>query len=222
MASFNAFNEQQQLYIGQYFVTWDYAIEYIRKWCNTQGFQIQTDRSKRNAKGEYQKLTLVCQHFGNSRKPLTELQMNKEKSKEKGNKSIKIDCKAYINLSRPEKDNGNKYVFVTTIFNKYCHKLNCQLVDYENGVKMTEKMLGDIEFLTKQVHLSTIQQRLYLEEKYSGQNIRSDILHKEIQKHYSLAKDLSNDASKLYEHFIELKENDIKWQIFVDLMKIKF
>jgi len=81
---------------------------------------------------------------------------------------------------------------------------------------MTEDMLKDIKFLTKKVHLSITQQRLYLEEKYPDQTIRSDVLRREIQKHRPLAKDLNNDASKLYEHLIKLKENDIRWQIFVD------
>ena len=67
-----------------------------------------------------------------------------------------MGCKAYINLSKPEKNNDNKYVFITTILNEHCYELNCQLIDYENEVKMTEEMLKDIEFLTKQVHLSTI------------------------------------------------------------------
>src|SRR6266542_5682895 len=83
MASFNTLNEQQQLHIGQYFVTWDCAIEYIQKWCNIQGFQTRIDRSKHNAEGEYKKLTITCQHSGKSRKPLTELQTNKEKSSKK-------------------------------------------------------------------------------------------------------------------------------------------
>ena len=137
--------------------------------------------------------------------------MNKEKSsKEKISKSSQIDCKAHINLSRPEKNNVNQYVFVTTIFNEHCHELNCQRVNYENEVNMTEEMLKDIEFLTKKVHLSTTQQRLYLEEKYPNQNIRSDILRRKIQKHHLLAEDLNNDASKLYEHLMQLKKNDIR------------
>jgi FAR1 DNA-binding domain len=171
MASSTSPNEQQQLYIGQYFFTWDSAIDYVQKWCNTQGFQTRLNRSKRNAAGEYQKLTIICQHAGKSRNPLTELQTNKEKSKEKINRSIQMGCKAHINLSRPERDNVNQYVYVTTIFNDHCHELNCQLVDYENEVKMTEEMLKDIEFLTKHVHLSTTQQRIYFEEKYPEQKI---------------------------------------------------
>lgn len=217
----NTYNEQQQLYIGQYFVTWECAIEYVQKWCNIQGFQTRLDRSKRNAEGEYQKLTIACQHSGRSRKPLTELQTNSEKLKEKINKSIQMGCKAHINLSRPGKDNVNKYVFITTILNEHCHELNCQLVDYENGAKMTEEMLKDVEFLTKQVHLSTTQQRVYLEEKYPDQNIRSDVLRREIQKHRPTARDLSNDASKLYEHLTKLKENDTRWKVFVDFDETK-
>jgi len=182
IASFNTFDEQQQLYIGQHFVTWDSAIDYVQKWCNIQGFQTRLNRSERNAEGEYRKLTIICQHSGNFRKPLTELQTNKDKlSKEKIRKSIQMGCKVHINLSRPEKNNDNKYVFITTILNEHCHELNCQLIDYENEVKMTEEMLKDIEFLTKQVHLSITQQRIYLEEKYPNQEIRSDILRREIQ-----------------------------------------
>ena len=86
---------------------------------------------------------------------------------------------------------------------------------------MSEEMLKDIEFLTKYVHLSTTQQRIYLEEKYPGQKIRSDILRSEIQKYRPSAKDLSNDASKLYEYLIKLKENDGRWQIFVDFDEAK-
>ena len=82
-----------------------------------------------------------------------------------------MGCKAHINLSRPERDNVNQYVYITTIFNNHCHELNYQLVDYENEVKMTEEMLKDIEFLTKHVHLSATQQRIYLEEKYPEQKI---------------------------------------------------
>ena len=112
-------------------------------------------------------------------------------------------------------------MFVTTIFNEHCYELNCQRVNYENEVNMTEEMLKDIEFLTKKVHLSTTQQRLYLEEKYPNQNIRSDILRREIQKHRLSAEDLNNDASKLYEHLMQLKENDIRWQIFVKFDKAR-
>lgn len=221
MASSTSPNEQQQLYIGQYFVTWDTAIEYVQKWCNIQGFQTRFNRSERNAEGEYRKLTIICQHAGKSRKPLTELQTNKEKSKKKINKSIQMGCKAHINLSRPERDNINQYVYVTTISNDHCHELNCQLVNYENEVMMSEEMLKDIEFLTKHVHLSTTQQRIYLEEKYPEQKIRSDILRSEIQKYRPSAKDLSNDASKLYEYLIKLKDNDTRWQIFVDFDETK-
>src|SRR5207248_3352439 len=160
-----------------------------------QGFQTRLSRSKHNTDGQYQRLTIICQHAGNNRKPLTEMQANSEKtSKEKISKSIQMGCKAHINLSRPERDNVNQYVFVTTICNEHCYDLNCQLVDYENEVKMTEEMLKDIEFLTKNINLSTTQQRLYLEEKYPNQKIRSDIFRREIQKHRSSTKDLSNDA----------------------------
>jgi hypothetical protein len=214
MASSTSPNEQQQLYIGQYFVTWDTAIEYVQKWCNIQGFQTRLNRSERNAEGEYRKLTIICQHAGKHaskfRKPLTELQTNKEKSKKKINKSIQMGCKAHINLSRPERDNINQYIYVTTISNDHCHELNCQLVNYENEVMMSEEMLKDIEFLTKNVHLSTTQQRIYLEEKYPDQKIRSDILRSEIQKYRPSAKDLSNDALKLYEHLIKLKDDDVR------------
>ena len=82
-----------------------------------------------------------------------------------------MDCKAHINLSRPEKNNINQYIYVTTILNTHCHELNRQLVDYENEVEMTEEMLKDIKFLTEQVHLSTTQQRIFLEEKYPNQKI---------------------------------------------------
>jgi hypothetical protein len=222
MASSNVLNKQEELYIGQYFATWDSAIAYVQKWCNAQGFQTRLNRSKRNANGEYQKLTIICQHAGNNnRKPLTEMQASEKSSNEKISKSIQMGCKAHINLSRREKDNVNQYVFVTTIHNEHCHDLNCQLVDYENEVKMTAEMLTDIEFLTKKVNLSTTQQRLYLEEKYPSQKIRSDILRKEIQKHCPSTKDLSNDASKLYEHLIQLKENDVRWQIFVEFDEAK-
>src|SRR4051812_38409076 len=74
MASYNALNEQQQLYTGQYFATWESAIAYVQKWCNTQGFKTRFNRSERNAEGEYRKLTIVCQHAGKYRSPLTELQ----------------------------------------------------------------------------------------------------------------------------------------------------
>jgi len=221
MACFTSPNEQQRLYIGQHFISWDSAIDYVQKWCNTQGFQTHLNRSERNAKGEYRKLAIICRHAGKPKKPLTELQTNKEKSKNKINRSVQMDCKAHVNLSRPEKDNDNQYVFVTTISNDHCHELNCQLVNYENKVIMSEEMLKDIEFLTKHVHLSTTQQRIYLEEKYPKQKIRSDILRNEIQKHHPSAKDLSNDASKLYEYLIKLKENDIRWQIFVDFDETK-
>ncbi|CAG8755466.1 1892_t:CDS:2, partial [Rhizophagus irregularis] len=199
MASSTSSNEQQQLYIGQYFVTWDTAIEYVQKWCNIQGFQTRFNRSERNAEGEYRKLTIICQHAGKSRKPLTELQTNKEKSKKKINKSIQMGCKAHINLSRPERDNINQYVYVTTISNDHCHELNCQLVNYENEVMMSEEMLKDIEFLTKHVHLSTTQQRIYLEEKYPEQKIRSDILRSEIQKYRPSAKDLTTQTTSRVE-----------------------
>ncbi|GES82925.1 protein FAR1-related sequence 4 [Rhizophagus clarus] len=137
MASSTSSDEQQQLHIGQYFVTWDTAIEYM-------------------------------------------------------------GCKAHINLSRPEKDNINQYIYVTTISNDHCYELNCQLINYENKVMI-----------------------IYLEEKYPEQKIRSDILHSEIQKYRPSAKDLSNDASKLYEYLIELKKNDTRWQIFVDFDEAK-
>src|SRR5215469_7463319 len=135
MASSTSLNEQQQLYIGQRFVTWDSAIEYVQKWCNTQGFQTRLNRSERNAEGEYRKLTIICQHAGKSRKILTEIQTNKEKPKEKIHRSVQMGCKAHVNLSRPERDNENQYILVTTILNDHCHELNCQLINYENEVK---------------------------------------------------------------------------------------
>ena len=60
IASSTSPNEQQQLYIRQYFFTWDSTIDYVQKWCNTQGFQTHLNRSKRNAADEYQKLTIIC------------------------------------------------------------------------------------------------------------------------------------------------------------------
>ncbi|RGB24493.1 hypothetical protein C1646_821572 [Rhizophagus diaphanus] len=93
-------------------------------------------------------------------------------------------CKAYINLSRPEKNNVNQYVFVTTIVNEYCHELNYQLINYTKETVLTREMIEDIKFLTLQVHLTITQQRVYLEKKYFEQKIQSDILRYEIQKYW--------------------------------------
>ena len=151
-------SSSEQLHIGQYFSTWDSAIAYVKKWCNIQGFQTRLGRSSKYNSGEYQKLTIVCQHAGSRRSSTTEIQTNREKSsKEKVNTTIQMNCKAHINLSRPEKNNINQYIYITTISNIHCHELNRQLVDYENEVEMTEEMLKDIKFLTEQVHLSTTQ-----------------------------------------------------------------
>ena len=208
-------SSSSELHIGQYFSTWDSAIAYVKKWCNIQGFQTRLGRSSKCSSGEYQKLTIVCQHAGSRRSSITEIQTNRVST------TIQMDCKAHINLSRPEKNNINQYIYVTTILNTHCHELNRQLVDYENEVEMTEEMLKDIKFLTEQVHLSTTQQRIFLEEKYPNQKIRSDILRREIQKYRPSGKDLNNDASILYEHLISLKEDDTRWQIFVDFDETK-
>ena len=176
------------------------------------------DRSERNndmPEGEYRKLSIVCQHAGKStKKPLVELSSNNgteassRSKKAKISKSIRIGCKTHINLSRPEKNNIHQYVYVTTIINEHCHELNYQLIKYKNKIALTDEMIEDIKFLTSQVHLTITQQRIYLEKKYPEQKIQSNILHCEIQKYRPLAKDLSNDASKLYEHLMKLKKSD--------------
>ena len=51
---------------------------------------------------------------------------------------------------------------------------------------------------------------MYLEKKYPEQKIQSNMLRHEIQKYRPSAKDLSNNALKLYEHLIRLKEDNIR------------
>jgi hypothetical protein len=142
---------------------------------------------------------------------LVELSLTEANSglmKKKIGRFIRIGCKAHINLSRPEKNNINQYVYITTIVNEYCYELNHQLIRYKNEIALTDEIIKDIKFLTIQVQLIITQQRIYFEKKYPEQKIQFNILHYEIQKYRPLAKDLSNDASKLYEHLIKLKESD--------------
>ncbi|CAB5210828.1 unnamed protein product [Rhizophagus irregularis] len=167
-------SQQSELYVGQHFISWPSAIAYVSEWCNLQGFQSRLDRSDRNNNmpaGEYRKLAIVCQHSGKYKKPLAELSLNnniKENHKTiaKVSKTIRLGCKAHINLSRPEKNNVNQYVFVTTIVNEHCHELNSQLINYTKETALTREMIEDIKFLTLQVRLTITQQRVYLEKKY--------------------------------------------------------
>ena len=216
-------HDSDNLHIGQHFTSWESAIDHVTTWCNLQGFTPRLDRSERSEsmpKGEYRKLAIVCKHSGKlAKKPLAELSSNNMKAKI--SKSIRLGCKAHVNLSRPEKNNVNRYVYVTTIVNEHCHELNSQLLSYQKEIELTEEMVEDIKFLTTQVHLSITQQRIYLEKKYPERKILSNILRSEIQKYRPSAKDLSNDASKLYEHLIKLKEDDNRWQVFVDFDEAK-
>ncbi|CAG8769009.1 15344_t:CDS:2, partial [Rhizophagus irregularis] len=222
-------SQQSELYVGQHFISWPSAIAYVSEWCNLQGFQSRLDRSDRNNNmpaGEYRKLAIVCQHSGKYKKPLAELSLNnniKENHKTiaKVSKTIRLGCKAHINLSRPEKNNVNQYVFVTTIVNEHCHELNSQLINYTKETALTREMIEDIKFLTLQVRLTITQQRVYLEKKYPERKIQSDILRYEIQKYRPSAKELNRDALNLYEHLLKLKEDDIRWQIFVNFDETK-
>ncbi|POG71403.1 hypothetical protein GLOIN_2v1793903 [Rhizophagus irregularis DAOM 181602=DAOM 197198] len=222
-------SQQSELYVGQHYISWQSAIAYVSEWCNIQGFQSRLDRSDRNNNmpaGEYRKLAIVCQHSGKYKKPLAELSLNnniKENHKTiaKVSKTIRLGCKAHINLSRPEKNNVNQYVFVTTIVNEHCHELNSQLINYTKETALTREMIEDIKFLTLQVRLTITQQRVYLEKKYPERKIQSDILRYEIQKYRPSAKELNRDALNLYEHLLKLKEDDIRWQIFVNFDKTK-
>ncbi|CAB4491280.1 unnamed protein product [Rhizophagus irregularis] len=223
-------SQQSELYVGQHFISWPSAIAYVSEWCNLQGFQSRLDRSDRNNNmpaGEYRKLAIVCQHSGKYKKPLAELSLNnniKENHKTiaKVSKTIRLGCKAHINLSRPEKNNVNQYVFVTTIVNEHCHELNSQLINYTKETALTREMIEDIKFLTLQVRLTITQQRVYLEKKYPERKIQSDILRYEIQKYRPSAKELNRDALNLYEHLLKLKKDDIRWQIFVNFDETKF
>ncbi|GBC16349.1 protein FAR1-RELATED SEQUENCE 11-like isoform X1 [Rhizophagus irregularis DAOM 181602=DAOM 197198] len=222
-------SQQSELYVGQHFISWLSAIAYVSEWCNLQGFQSRLDRSDRNNNmpaGEYRKLAIVCQHSGKYKKPLAELSLNnniKENHKTiaKVSKTIRLGCKAHINLSRPEKNNVNQYVFVTTIVNEHCHELNSQLINYTKETALTREMIEDIKFLTLQVRLTITQQRVYLEKKYPERKIQSDILRYEIQKYRPSAKELNRDALNLYEHLLKLKKDDIRWQIFVNFDETK-
>ncbi|CAB5388107.1 unnamed protein product [Rhizophagus irregularis] len=197
-------SQQSELYVGQHFISWSSAIAYVSEWCNLQGFQSRLDRSI----------------------PLTKLSLNnniKENHKTiaKVSKTIRLGCKAHINLSRPEKNNVNQYVFVITIVNEHCHELNSQLINYTKETALTREMIEDIKFLTLQVRLTITQQRVYLEKKYPERKIQSDILRYEIQKYRPSAKELNRDALNLYEYLFKLKEDDIRWQIFVNFDETK-
>ena len=102
---------------------------------------------------------------------LSSTEANSGLTKKKIGRSIWIGCKAHINLSRLEKDNINQYVYITTIVNEHCHKLNHQLIRYKNKIALTDEMIKNIKFLTTQVQLTITQQRIYLEKKYPEQKI---------------------------------------------------
>ncbi|CAB5323937.1 unnamed protein product [Rhizophagus irregularis] len=220
-------SQQSELYVGQHFISWPSAIAYVSEWCNLQGFQSRLDRSDRNNNmpaGEYRKLAIVCQHSGKYKKPLAELSLNnniKENHKTiaKVSKTIRLGCKAHINLSRLEKNNVNQYVFVTTIVNEHCHELNSQLINYTKETALTREMIEDIKFLTLQVRLTITQQRVYLEKKYPERKIQSDILRYEIQKYRPSAKELNRDALNLYEHLLKLKKMILDGKFLSILMK---
>ena len=80
-------SSSSELHIGQYFSTWDSAIAYVKKWCNIQGFQARLGRSSKCSSGEYQKLTIVCQHAGSRRSSITEIQTNRVST------TIQMNCK---------------------------------------------------------------------------------------------------------------------------------
>jgi hypothetical protein len=83
-------------------------------------------------------------------------------------------------------------------------------------------MIEDIKFLMLHVHLTITQQRVYLEKKYPEQKIQSSILHHEIQRYQLSAKDLSNDALKLYEHLVKLKKMMLDGKFLLILMNQRF
>ena len=78
--------------------------------------------------GKYQKLTMICQYTSRFTKKLlvelSNIRANSELIKEKISRSIQIGCKAHINLLKSEKNNINQYIYITTIANEDCHKLN--------------------------------------------------------------------------------------------------
>ena len=71
-----------------------------------------------------------------------------------------------------------------------------------------KEMIKDIKFLTSEVRLIiTQQQRIYLKKSTSSKNF-NPISFVVKFKVLSIGQDLSNDASKLYEYLLKLKEND--------------
>ena len=60
---------------------------------------------------KYQKLTIICQHVDKSTKKLLvklfNIKANSGLTKKKISRSIRIECKAYINLSKLKKNNIN-------------------------------------------------------------------------------------------------------------------
>ncbi len=108
--------------------------------------------------GKYQKLTIVCQHVDRSTKKLLvelfNIRANSGLIKKKISRFIQIGCKAYINLSKLEKNNINQYIYITIIANEHCHELNYQLIKYKNEIALTDEIIEDIKFLITQVQLT--------------------------------------------------------------------
>ena len=105
------------LEVGSTFPTWKSAFDHIKQWSLQQGFFIRKGRSE-TLLNEHRKQTILCCQG-----------MNNKKNQTKPSKSQR---KWHVNLSCPVKNNPNKMIFITTIFNEnFGHSLDPAMCQFE-------------------------------------------------------------------------------------------
>ena len=73
-----------------------------------------------------------------------------KKNKNKPSKSHWTNCKWHINLSQPVKNNPNRVISITTLFNEHFeHTLDPSMCYFEVKKAFIKPMLTDIEWICK-------------------------------------------------------------------------
>jgi len=187
------------LFEGKIFTSWELCDSFLNGWGKDNGFGIVKDRVTK--KGDsIRRRTYICEHG----KKYTS-KSNKETS------TKKMSCPWRLNASCPEENNPNFFIYITKVVDEHNHELNIGAVIFKEVKKFNDKMLKDIEFLTRHCKMGATSQRRYLEAKYPTHPIYSKDLYAAIQQFRPTAKSLLNDAAKMSNWLDEQKGRDSRW-----------
>ncbi|GBC02169.1 hypothetical protein RclHR1_00450004 [Rhizophagus clarus] len=131
-------------------------------------------------------------------------------------KSWHTNCKWYVNLFRPIKNNPASLVFVITFFNEHSgHNLDISACQFKASKAFTKPMLKDIEWMTTYGYLKLLAIKRMLKVKYNKKVYNQD-LYKVIYKYRYDNNVHGNDVLRGFKCLEKCKDNDPRWIIYKD------